>query len=261
MAASSTAVAFERRLLREAADDVQELPFGLALRTPSLPAVHNLNRLQVVGAHPGLTVTDLVAQLDARVGAPYRNVLVEDDTTAARLEPAFRADGFEVEHLVVMALTGAADRVPPAGGVHEVDSATINDERFWQAELADAEAIRQLLEREARIAAAVDERAFAVLGDDGRPVAKARLRVHERVAQVEDVVVLPEHRGQGHGRAVSAAATEAARTGGHDLVFLFAAGDDWPRELYAKLGYEAVGGHVEALRAAAQASESRRPPA
>jgi hypothetical protein len=37
------------------------------------------------------------------------------------------------------------------------------------------------------------------------------------------------------------AATDAAVAGGADLVFIVAADDDWPKDLYAKLGYEAVG--------------------
>jgi ribosomal protein S18 acetylase RimI-like enzyme len=246
MAASSAALAFGRRLLQAAADEVEELPFGLALRTPSLAGVHNLNRLQVVGAHPGLTVTDLAAQLDARVGAPFKDVLVEDDQTAARLEPAFKAAGYEVGRELCMVLTGAADRPPEPGAAEEVDSAVLRDERFW-TDLPDPEKVRQLLERDRRMAEAVDERGFAVLGDDGRPLAGAKLRVHEGVAQVEDVIVLPEHRGKGHGRAVAAAATQAARDGGHDVVFLFADADGWPRDLYAKLGFEGQAGMIEAL--------------
>jgi GNAT superfamily N-acetyltransferase len=253
MTAASSAVGFGRRLLQAVADEVEELPFGLALRTPSLPAVHNLNRLQVVGPHPGLTVTDLVAQLDAHVGAAFADVLVEDDATAARLEPAFRADGFETGRELVMILTGGADR-PPGDRVQEVGPDVLDDARFWTPSGLPEAHVEQLLERDRRMAAATGERGFAVLGDDGRAVAKARLRVLDGVAQVEDVIVLPEHRGQGHGRAVAAAATEAARAGGHETVFLFAAGDDWPRELYAKLGFEPAGAMLEALRREAQSA-------
>jgi len=256
MAASSAdeAGAFGRRLLSAAADEVDELPFGLALRSPSLARVHSVNRLQVVGAHPGLTVTDLAAQLDARVGASFRDVLVEDDQTAARLEPAFRADGYEVGRELVMVLARDADRPPDPGAAAEVDPAQLRDERFWAGEVADRETVGQLLERDRRMGEAVDERGFAVLGDDGRPVAGAKLRIHDGVAQVEDVVVVAEHRGHGHGRAVAAAATQAARDGGHRLVFLFADGDGWPRDLYEKLGFDAVSAMVEALdRGAASA--------
>jgi hypothetical protein len=45
--------------------------------------------------------------------------------------------------------------------------------------------------------------------------------------------------GQGYARAVVTAAAEAAT--GADLVFLVASATDWPRQLYRKLGFDAVG--------------------
>jgi hypothetical protein len=36
-------------------------------------------------------------------------------------------------------------------------------------------------------------------------------------------------------------ALEEARDGGHDLIFLIADRDDWPRKLYEKLGFDEVG--------------------
>jgi GNAT superfamily N-acetyltransferase len=236
MAAASSALDVGRRLLEAAADEVHELPFGFAVRCPSLPIVHSLNCLHVTGSHTGLTVTDLVAHLDARVGASFRSVLVHDEATGTRLEPAFRADGFQTGRELVMLLTGEGDGRAGTGAV-EVGPEVLDDARFWAPSGLPDEHVEQLLERERRFAAACDERGFAVLGDDGRAVAKARLRVLGDVAQVEDVIVLPEHRGRGHGRAVAAAATAAARAGGYETVCLFADGQDWPRELYAALGF------------------------
>ena len=72
-----------------------------------------------------------------------------------------------------------------------------------------------------------------------------------RVAQIEDVNTLTEFRGRGLGRAVvQAAVEEAARNG--ELVFLEALADDWPHELYAKLGFDVVDERVLFLRAAAR---------
>ena len=36
-------------------------------------------------------------------------------------------------------------------------------------------------------------------------------------------------------------ALDASREAGHDLTFLLAVRDDWPKELYAKLGFDEIG--------------------
>ena len=59
-------------------------------------------------------------------------------------------------------------------------------------------------------------------------------------AQIEDVATLEAFQNRGFARANVLAALEAARAD-HDLVFLVAAEDDWPKTLYKKLGFDQVG--------------------
>lgn len=61
------------------------------------------------------------------------------------------------------------------------------------------------------------------------------------MAQVEDVVVLAEHRGAGLGRLVTTAALGAGLQLEPELLFIAAADEDWPKELYGRLGVEPVG--------------------
>jgi predicted GNAT family acetyltransferase len=72
-------------------------------------------------------------------------------------------------------------------------------------------------------------------------VSWADLYVAQGVGQVEDVATKEEHRGKGYASAVVLRAAEEARAEGADLVFLVADGDDWPKELYGKLGFDTVG--------------------
>lgn len=55
-------------------------------------------------------------------------------------------------------------------------------------------------------------------------------------------------------RAAIDAAIEASRAAGHELTFVIADTDDWPRHLYEKLGFEPVG-EISAFRL----NPSRRP--
>ncbi len=63
----------------------------------------------------------------------------------------------------------------------------------------------------------------------------------EGIGQVEDVGTLPAARERGLGRAVTLAAAEASAAEGNELTYLGALADDWPRLMYAKLGFEEVG--------------------
>jgi ribosomal protein S18 acetylase RimI-like enzyme len=77
--------------------------------------------------------------------------------------------------------------------------------------------------------------------DDGRLAGITMLYSDGRVAQVEDVYVIPEARGRGYGRMLVTRAVELARQGGHELTFIVADDNDWPKQIYRKLGFEPVG--------------------
>jgi GNAT superfamily N-acetyltransferase len=102
-------------------------------------------------------------------------------------------------------------------------------------------AFRGVLEREG------DAR-FFVAEADGHPASVCELYVIDGVAQVEDVDTLEEFRGRGLASAVVLAAARAARRRGCDLVFLCADEEDWPKELYARLGFDPVGRFWSFLR-------------
>ena len=101
-----------------------------------------------------------------------------------------------------------------------------------------AELAEQLFAAKRRIGAAARTRYFAI-EVEGVVAAYCELRSDGATAQIEDVKMLDAFRGRGLGRAVVQHALDEARCDG-DLVFLEALADDWPRELYAKLGFEVV---------------------
>src|SRR5207302_4745880 len=60
------------------------------------------------------------------------------------------------------------------------------------------------------------------------------------VAQIEDVNTLERFRGRSLGRAIVQHAVDTA-SAAHDVVYLEALADDWPRRLYSRLGFDVVG--------------------
>jgi GNAT superfamily N-acetyltransferase len=75
---------------------------------------------------------------------------------------------------------------------------------------------------------------------DGELAGCCDLYEHAGVAQIENVDTLERFRNRGVARAFLGAAIDAARPAA-DLVFLFADDADWPKQLYAKLGFDPVG--------------------
>jgi predicted GNAT family acetyltransferase len=62
------------------------------------------------------------------------------------------------------------------------------------------------------------------------------------------VVTAGPYRQRGYARAVVSAATRASLEHGNEITFLVADDEDWPKELYAKLGYEPIGRRYEFTR-------------
>jgi ribosomal protein S18 acetylase RimI-like enzyme len=90
----------------------------------------------------------------------------------------------------------------------------------------------------------VRARYFAILAD-GEVVSYTDLYQDGADAQIEDVGTLHEHRERGYASAVVLAAIEVARAEGADFVFLVADLEDWPKELYRRLGFDELGYFVK----------------
>jgi GNAT superfamily N-acetyltransferase len=239
------ALAFARRQLRGAAERAMPHPLGEAFVDTRLPRAHVLNSLHVdTDADPD----QLVAALDELyAGYAHRRADVEVDSVGARLGPELQRRGWRVERNVVMALRRPRDRAGDRSLAREVDAAThraadaatVREEPYGR----DEEVVRQLVDMRTRFAAAVPATRWFVGTADGVDAAVTTLFSDGAVAQVEDVITLREYRRRGLARAALTLALDAAADMGPELVFIIADDDDWPKDLYGRLGFDPVG-HV-----------------
>jgi GNAT superfamily N-acetyltransferase len=239
------ALAGEHRLIRELSERIEPLPWGFASFDDAVPQVFHANAVHVT-ATEGVTAAELIAaaeELLAHFG--HRWVVVPHERLWQELTPDFASAGWTWRTELYMAHAREPDRIAVPESVREIDYEDLaaSEDTFIATEPwgQDAGIRGQFTHRNRRTSDATQERIFAALDEGGGAVAWAKLRVLGAVRQIEDVATLPHERGFGLGRGVVTAALQAAREAGPEPVFLVADDDDWPKDLYAKLGFDPIG--------------------
>jgi ribosomal protein S18 acetylase RimI-like enzyme len=229
--------------LRACSEQTLVHPFGEAFLSPSLSRAYVLNTMHVDAE---VDVDQLVAALD-ELYADYghRRAYVERYDTGERLADELRRRHWLVERNLFMVLRRPRDREPEPGLAREVDGPTlqaaeaesVREEPYGR----DEEVVRQLVAMRARLAEAVPTARFFVGASEGVDAAVTTLYADGLTAQVEDVATLRAYRRRGLARATVTAAIDAALEMGNEFVFIIADEDDWPKDLYARLGFDPVG--------------------
>lgn len=215
-------------------ETVEEAPLGWTVRDTRVPLRHDSNYLFV--ERPA-RVDEILAELD-RLGLPVA-VVPRDDHAG---------DAAAQQRGVVMVHRGPAPE-PPRWAA-EVDREALEPLRRAQTltyPWGSPEVADQLLAAKGLIAERVTLRCFAAF-QDGEAAAGADLYLDPPEAQIEDVLTEAARRGRGHGTAVVQTALAEAYAAGADFVFLVADAEDWPRDWYARLGFEPVGTYVKLRR-------------
>jgi ribosomal protein S18 acetylase RimI-like enzyme len=176
-----------------------------------------------------------------------RMVIALDSDLGERLAPFFAGRGWFVRRQVLMAQVREPEREAPAVSIVEVEEAALRPARQQVVSgqpWAKPEVMAQLFAGKHRIAERVRVRYLAA-EVEGRIVSYSDLYQDGPDAQIEDVGTLHEHRGRGYATAVVLAAIDAARADGAEFVFLVADLDDWPKELYRRLGFDELGYYLK----------------
>jgi GNAT superfamily N-acetyltransferase len=250
----AAALGFERELLRRAAEHHLPHPLGEAFFAPGLPRVWVLNQLVVDAEVDADQLEGALEELYA--GLAHRRAYVERDDTGARIALALRRRGWQASREVVMVLRRERDRPAPPGRAREVDAETLHAVEaatYVEQPYGTPAVVPQLLERHRRMARAAGRTRYFVAAADDMDAAHATLLSDGTTAEIDVVGTLAAFRGRGLGRAVVTAAVDAAVGARHARVFLFAEDDDWPKQLYGRLGFDAVG-HAWAFTRAPRAS-------
>src|SRR5260221_10338570 len=228
---------FSRTLAEAAAEERVPFAHGLGLFSDSLPIVYDASYLRVDEL---TSAQEHASEADALMERFWHRRIATNHGGAA-LAGGLRELGWAQSTHLVMAHLREPDRRVDTSAVREVPLEAL-EEPHTRVTLAEAygsgELAEQLFAAKRRIGAAMPTRYFAV-ELEGAVAAYCELRSDGTTAQIEDVNALAAYRGRGLGRAVVQHALDEGRAT-NALVFIEALADDWPKELYAKLGFETI---------------------
>jgi ribosomal protein S18 acetylase RimI-like enzyme len=238
---------FERAILGRSSTAIEPFEYGTAYFNSDYPLSYAHNFLDVDTAPTTISAVELASiaeRMQGGAGLDHRALWIRDDELGKRLADEFREMGWDrSDHLVIMVARREADRVVETTMVEQIDYETIRPvimEMTRREPWADSEeTVVMLTDRRKVTARATNLRHFGIRAD-GRIVSVADLYSDGRTAQIEDVGTLEEYRGRGYARAVVTKALEIATAEGHDLIWLVADDDDWPKELYRAIGFDSL---------------------
>jgi GNAT superfamily N-acetyltransferase len=240
-------LAFERDLVASVSTRLVPFAWGTAYLNDGYRERWDSNFLWVDGSAERTDAASLAAEADrvlGDAGLAHREIRIDDDAYGRDIAADLARAGYGGDRLVVMEQRRAPDRPEAAEGAEEVDLVTLRPalEIVLQREpwATSDEVVRMLADFRGELARHAGARFFCARVDD-EIAAMCELYVRGSMAQIEDVNTLEEFRNRGLGRAVVQRAADAARDGGAETVFLHALDDDWPKALYAKLGFDPIG--------------------
>jgi len=218
-----------------------ESPFGRAVYTDELPRRLDGNYLWVDRAGEPEELAAEAARLERRL------IFVPDPAIGDALAPWFKEQSWRIDRHVVMVQLREPETDADLSLVREVEEPDQREARrrvLANEPWASPEVLDQMFAAKARIGERVTTRFFAV-EVDGEVVSYSDLYLDGADAQVEDVGTVPEQRGRGYAKAVVLGAIAEARKAGAEFVCLVADAQDWPKELYRRLGFDEVGHYTK----------------
>ena len=256
---------FEKTLYDRLTTRKVDFAYGTGLFTDEVPFKYDVNVLRVEDS-PEVTAEELAAEADRLMDDDiyeHRRVIVNDALLGAELQAGFADLGWKHTRYVWMEhVRPAPGRARGEGFEMENTAHIVTKEIFNRREPYSArdDVVKQMARSDEMIAAVTLRRGFAVR-HGGVIASICETYSDGTIGQIEDVATLEEYRGKGFGTEVVLTALEALQRANHELIFLVADDDDWPKAFYEKLGFEEVGITYQFIRLpdfAERALEERR---
>jgi predicted GNAT family acetyltransferase len=214
-----------------------------ALLCESLPLVYDRNFLRVEDGNANANeLATLADRIFEPAGMSHRKVVADSAEAGERLTPQFASLGWKAERVIAMVHSGSVEqeRLPLVAEVTSEEMLPFWEEENRGSHPESDELVRQLTQQNLLVERKIDCQYFA-RRLDGRVVSGCQLYSRGGTAQIETVGTLSKYRNQGLASSVVRRAAWEAFVSGHDLVWIMALEDDWPKALYARLGFSPVG--------------------
>ena len=248
------AVQFIRDLDDAVCERREQFVGGVAtLSDRELPRVLNMNLLRLESLPERLSMGDLVAEAERIAGEAerlqgrlaFRRVVAYDEEIGARIALGFeQLERWQVDRVVLMVQRRPPDRNVDVSFVREVEIDELEPVRtgyLLARSGGDADLVEQELTVARRLTASGEMRFFAAFVDGAIGSFCELYSDDSGAAVVRSVATLEQYRRSGLARATVSRAMIRSKALGHDLTFLRAVHDDWPKNLYGELGFDAIG--------------------
>lgn len=245
MTAADRARAWHHRRQALVCDVAEPWAHGTVLRASRYPDYWDFNVLRVED-EPGLGTDELVAAADeALAGLAHRRIDFDRIEAAEPYRAELEARGWRTLRLLYMRHEGELPE-RPALAVGEVAYDDVNRlRRRWHGEDFPDLDPGDHPDHAREVALARGARVLAVR-DGGEAIAFAQIERVDDAAEIGQVYVDPDRRGEGLGTALTAAAVAAA--GPVADLWISADDEDRPKRLYARLGFRPVWTFMELTR-------------
>ncbi|MGI8774421.1 MAG: GNAT family N-acetyltransferase [Actinomycetota bacterium] len=218
-------------------------PIGPVFFHDDYPHKWDLNFVRV---ERDATFDEIIAAADQALGGAglkHRKVHIYDHRLGDRLASNFKDAGWRVDHLVLMVLMSGVAKEGTLEvkevSLEEMLPVWITNDLTDNPKLTRAEA--EMVAASNRVTTAAIETHFYA-ADVGDEVAGwCELYLENGMAQIENVGTHQRYRKRGASTSVVTHAITTAKETGAELIFLVADQNDWPKEYYARLGFEPGG--------------------
>jgi ribosomal protein S18 acetylase RimI-like enzyme len=240
---------FDRDTDERAAARVERFELGVAVFSDDLPRVYDANVIRVERGLEETSADEIERLAESLQGdLAHRKLMLPGGDAPDRLAVELGRRGWSTSRTVVMRYAGPRERDPArAAAAEEVDPRAVYGARMAALTGRSRDIQRQVADYTQRLGKAAGGRVFAAFAD-GEVAAFCALLEADGIGEIDEVTTLDRFRRRGLGTAVVEAALVASLAAGHEFTFLVAAAGDWPRDWYARLGFEEIGSRWEVYK-------------